>query len=86
MTILELIQFLSTQDPNLEVYTQGYEDGYVDVTTDRIEHIEVCRDFYHDQVEGKDWWNGDHEDYNVVRKGPADTFKYEIKKGIVFYR
>ena len=61
MTVLELIQFLSTQDPNLEVYTQGYEDGYVDVTTDRIEHIEVCRDFYHDQVEGKNWWSGDRK-------------------------
>jgi hypothetical protein len=86
MTVLELIQFLSTQDPNLEIYIQGYEDGYVDVEIDRIENIEVCRDFYNDQEGGKDWWNGDHEDYNAVRKGPANVSKYEIKKGIVFYR
>lgn len=75
-----------TQDPNLEVYTHGYEDGYTDVTADNIEPIEVCRNFYHDQEGGKDWWNGDHEDYNAVRKGPADVSKYEIKKGIVFTR
>jgi len=51
-----------------------------------MQHIEVCRDFYNDQEGGKDWWNGDHEDYNAVRKGPADPSKYEIKKGIVFGR
>jgi hypothetical protein len=86
MTVLELINFLMTQDTNLEVYIEGYEDGYTDVTADNIETIEVCRNFYHDQQGGKDWWYGDHEDYNVVRKGPADLSRYEIKKGIVFTR
>ena len=84
MTVQELIRELEKLDPSLEVYVEGYEDGYNDVSL--FEHIEVCRDFYIDQEGVKDWWCGDHEDYNAVRKGPADPFKYEIKKGIVFGR
>lgn len=86
MTVLELINFLMTKDVNDEVYIQGYEEGYTDIIIENTETIEVCRDFYHDQEGGKDWWAGDHEDYNLVRKGPADPFKYDIKKGIVFKR
>lgn len=86
MTVQELIRELGKLDPTLEVYVEGYEDGYTDVSTNKMQHIEVCRDFYNDQEGGKDWWNGDHEDYNAVRKGPADPSKYEIKKGIVFGR
>lgn len=86
MTVQELIRELGKLDPTLEVYVEGYEDGYTDVSTNKMQHIEVCRDFYNDQEGGKDWWNGDHEDYNAVRKGPTDPSKYEIKKGIVFGR
>ena len=32
MTVLELINFLMTKDINDEVYIQGYEEGYTDIT------------------------------------------------------
>jgi len=83
MTISELINHLNTLDGDLEVYIQGYESGFRDVNEDRIEHIEVCRDFY--KPDGN-WWDGDHEEYNAVRKGPDDPFKYDVKKGIVLGR
>ncbi len=85
MTINELINHLMTLDGDLEVYVKGYESGFRDVTKDRIEHIEVCRDFYSEE-NGGNWWDGDHEDYNAVRKGPADPFKYNVKRGIVLGR
>jgi hypothetical protein len=82
MTISELINHLQELDGNLEVYIQGYESGFRDVTEDRIETIEVCRDFYaHDG----NWWDGDHEDAHAV--GRVEYLdKYEVKKGIVFGR
>ena len=86
MTVTELINHLMTLNGDLEVYVQGYESGYTDITIDNIEPIEVCREFYNDQEGGKDSWDGSHEEFNAVRKGPADPFKYEVKKGIVFTR
>lgn len=83
MTVRELINILMHQDGDLEVYVEGYEDGYNDITKDKIKSIEVCKNFYSEENGGY-WWNGDHEDYNVVRKGPADLNNFEIKKGIVF--
>jgi hypothetical protein len=82
MTISELISYLSTMDGNLEVYVQGYENGFRDVTEDRIETIEVCRDFY---APDGNWWDGDHEDSHAV--GRVDYIsKYDVKRGIVFGR
>jgi hypothetical protein len=82
MTISELISYLSTMDGNLEVYVQGYESGFRDVTEDRIETIEVCRDYY--KPDGN-WWDGDHEDAHAV--GRVEYLdKYDVKKGIVFGR
>ena len=54
MTVQELIRELGKLDPTLEVYVEGYEDGYTDVSTNKMQHIEVCRDFYNDQEGGKD--------------------------------
>ena len=82
MTIRELILELMHLDGNLEVYVQGYEDGYVDVTNDRIETVEVCRDFY--KPDGN-CWNGDHEDSHTVGRVDYPS-KYDVKKGIVFNR
>jgi len=82
MTISELISYLSTMDGNLEVYIQGYESGFRDVAEDRIENIEVCRDYY--KPDGN-WWDGDHEDAHAVGRVEY-TSKYDVKKGIVFGR
>lgn len=79
MTVQELINQLQNLDPTLEVYVNGYEGGYDDV--DKIEHIEVCRDFYYDE-----WYYGNHEEFNAVRKGPADPHSFEIANGIVLTR
>jgi len=54
MTVTELINHLMTMNGDLEVYVQGYESGYTDITIDNIESIEVCREFYNDQEGGKD--------------------------------
>jgi hypothetical protein len=82
MTIRELINHLIEMDGDLEVYLQGYEGGFVDVTEGSIEHIEVCRDYY--KRDGS-WWDGDHEDAHAV--GRVDyPEKYDIKKGIVLGR
>jgi hypothetical protein len=82
MTISELINHLQELDGDLEVYIQGYECGFVDVTKDNIEPIEVCRDYY--KPDGN-WWDGDHEDAHAV--GRVDYLeKYDIKKGIVLGR
>ena len=82
MTISELINHLQELDDDLEVYVQGYECGFVDVTKDKIETIEVCRDYY--KPDGN-WWDGDHEEAHAV--GRVDYLdKYDVKKGIVFGR
>lgn len=79
MNISELILQLQQLDPTLEVYVNGYEGGYDDVK--KIEHIEVCRNFYSDE-----WYYGNHEEFNTVRKGPADPFTFDIARGIVLTR
>ena len=82
MTVTELINHLMILNGDLEVYVQGYEGGFVDITKDNIEPIEVCRDYY--KRDGS-WWDGDHEDSHVV--GRVDyASKYDVKKGIVFNR
>jgi hypothetical protein len=75
MTVQELIDKLQQMDPTAEVYVTGYEGGYDDIH--ELEPIEVCKGFY------EEWYYGVHEEYNVVRKGPADPHLYEIAKGIV---
>jgi hypothetical protein len=79
MNVSELIEQLQQLDPSLEVYVTGYEGGYDDV--EKIEHIEVCRNFYEDE-----WDYGYHEEFNAVRKGPADPFTFNIARGIVLTR
>lgn len=79
MTVGELIEQLKDLDPTLEVYTTVYEGGYDDLN--KIDRIDVCRDFYKD--DDLSWWHGDHEEFNVVRKSPANPFSYDIVKGIV---
>jgi hypothetical protein len=79
MNVSELIEQLQKLDPSLEVYVTGYEGGYDDV--EKMEHIEVCKNFYYDE-----WYYGNHEEFNAVRKGPADPFTFDIARGIVLTR
>jgi hypothetical protein len=79
MTVEKLIEQLQQLEPTLEVYVNGYEGGYDDV--DKIEYIEVCRDFYYDE-----WYCGNHEEFNAVRKGPDNPFTFDIARGIVLTR
>ena len=82
MTVQELINQLQTLDPKLEVYVNGYEGGYDDIS--KTELVRVCKGFYAD--DDLCWYYGDHEEFDAVRKGPADPFAYEIANGIVLTR
>ena len=56
MTVRELIEHLQTLDPELRVFTKGYEGGFEDA------HFNgAVRNFildYHTQ-----WWNGPHDEH-----------------------
>jgi hypothetical protein len=54
MNVKELIELLSQQDPGLNVYVRGYEDGVDDVGA--VEPIRVVRDKWPDT-----WYYGDHD-------------------------
>jgi hypothetical protein len=54
MTVAELIEKLQTLDPNLEVFTPGYEGGYQDIESD----FQVCN--FRKNV-NPEWYYGDHE-------------------------
>ena len=81
MTVQELINQLQNLDPTLEVYVNGYEGGYDDIS--KTEPVRVCKGFY---LADECWYYGDHEEYDVVRKGPADPHSFEIANGIVLTR
>lgn len=53
MTVKELIQHLQQLDPDLRVFTAGYEGGYEDATISRVRDFELN---YHTE-----WYYGPHE-------------------------
>jgi hypothetical protein len=71
MTVQELIDKLQLMDPAAEVYVNGYEGGYCDIT--QATPIQVCRNF------NNAWYYGPHESYDRV-ENPLD---YEIATGIL---
>ena len=74
MTVKELIEFLQTQDPELRVFTKGYEGGFNDAETN-TEIFEVALNYH------KEWYYGKHETIKMVHK---DTLpQYETAKGIL---
>ena len=79
MTVEELIIELQKLDPTLEVYLNGYEGGYDDLR--EIEPIHICRDFYTEE-----WYYGNHETYDLLRKDPANTSDYIQSRGILLNR
>jgi len=54
MTVRELVEHLQSVDPELRVFTKGYEGGYEDATAPTIIHNFALN--YHEQ-----WYYGPHE-------------------------
>lgn len=66
MKVKELIKELSTLDPNLNVYTPGYEGGFDDLNY--VSKSRMVRDYH------KEWYYGSHELLEDVRDS------YEVTK------
>ena len=74
MTVKELIEELEKINPELHVFTKGYEGGFEDVKIDG-KIFEVALNY------NTDWYYGKHQPINMVHK---DTLtKYETAKGII---
>ena len=74
MTVKELIEQLQQLDPDLHVFTSGYEGGYEDVGISGIKDIAL--DVH------EEWYYGRHEDADSAYYVP-DKSKYKIVKGII---
>lgn len=74
MTVKQLIEQLQQLDPNLHVFTAGYEGGYNDVYVS--EEMEIALDVH------EEWYYGKHEDASTEYHVP-DKSKFKIVKGIV---
>jgi len=71
MTVKELIEQLQTLDPDLHVFTPGYEGGYEDVfSVNNI--VEVALNYH------TDWYYGPHVEAEEEHKGI-----YTIVKGVI---
>ena len=71
MTVKELIAELQTLDPDLRVFTSGYEGGYEDAGP--ISDIKEIALKYN-----TDWWYGPHVEAQTEHRD-----SYTIVKGIV---
>jgi hypothetical protein len=71
MTVKELIEQLQTLDPDLHVFTTGYEGGYEDVV--QVGNIKEIALNYYDV-----WYYGPHEEAE-----PEHKEKYTIVKGVI---
>lgn len=54
MTVKELIELLSTYSEDLRVCVDGYEDGYEDLTPEKVQQISIKLNI------NDGWWNGPH--------------------------
>jgi len=75
MTVKELIEQLQTLDPDLHVFTNGYEGGYEDVVSVGGAK-EIALDVH------TEWYYGKHEDADTSYYVPDKT-KHTIVKGII---
>ena len=75
MTVRELIEQLQQLDPNLHVFTQGYEGGYNDIDED-YDIVEIALDVH------EEWYYGRHEMADSSYYVP-DKSKFTIVKGVV---
>jgi len=72
MTVKELIEQLSTLDPEMQVFTTGYEGGFESV--ENINSIEDIVLNYHEE-----WYYGPHESINNV----SNSKDYTTVKGLI---
>jgi hypothetical protein len=72
MTVKELIEQLQTLDPDLRVFTNGYEDGYDDIV-----NVGTIRDIALNY--NHEWYYGTHTDADRI----VNKEGYEIVKGVV---
>jgi hypothetical protein len=72
MTVKELIEQLQQLDPDLHVFTVGYEGGYDNVGISEVK--EIALDVH------EEWYYGRHEDVNYSNNIREN---YTIVKGIV---
>ena len=73
MTVKELIEHLSKLDPELRVFTYGYEGGYNDIK-DKFEQEIIALDY------NEEWYYGKHEAIRFIRENKS---KYTTVKGVI---
>ena len=78
MTVKELAELLRKYPDDLQVVVNGYEDGYDDLSLERISVIKIQLDTQiHD-------WEGQHSDFHGSEKEITDDA--EIVEALVFRR
>jgi hypothetical protein len=75
MTVKELIEQLQQLDPDLHVFTSGYEGGFDDVYVGK-DIMEIALDVH------EEWYYGKHDSADNTYYVP-DKSKHTIVKGIV---
>ena len=78
MTVKELVELLGKYPDDLRVVVNGYEDGYDDLSSERISVVKIQLDTQiHD-------WEGQHSDFYGSEKEIADDA--QIVEALVFRR
>jgi hypothetical protein len=77
MTVKELIDTLQQLDPELHVFTRGYESGLEYVNRPE-KTVEVVLDYYNSE----EWWYGPHEVAKNIDTRD-DVSMHKTVKGIV---
>ena len=62
MTVGELIKFLEGYPPDLRVVVQGYENGFDDVSSERVKVIRIQLDC------GTENWEGRHQEFFLQKE------------------
>ena len=78
MTVAELMDLLRDYPPALRVVVDGYEDGYDDLSSERIFVTKIDLDT------GKKSWQGQHGDPRDKRRSGPNTVK--TVEALVFRR
>ena len=78
MTVKELVKLLGKYPDDLPVVVNGHEDGYDDLSSERISVIKIQLDT---QIHN---WEGQHNDFYDSEKEIADDI--EIVEALVFRR
>jgi hypothetical protein len=68
MKVKELIQKLSELDPELNIFTQGYEGGFKDIDSS-LPEIDVYLNVH------EEWWYGPHDSH----PGPSKKDQLPVK-------